>query len=65
MIFRIFLVYFNSFYILLIHFYIVLHENQVTHTDLKPENILFVNSGYEIEYTKKVCFVEVLLNFWG
>ena len=40
--------------------YVVLHENQLTHTDLKPENILFVHSDYDIvpgpkrPYGKKV-----------
>lgn len=29
-------------------FFLVLHDNQLTHTDLKPENILFVNSDYDL-----------------
>lgn len=31
-----------------------LHDNKLTHTDLKPENILFVDSDYDLTYTKKV-----------
>lgn len=31
-----------------------LHDNKLTHTDLKPENILFVDSDFDITYTKKV-----------
>jgi len=30
--------------------YVVLHDNQLTHTDLKPENILFVSSDADIIY---------------
>jgi len=28
--------------------YVVLHDNQLTHTDLKPENILFVSSDADL-----------------
>lgn len=33
--------------------FLVLHENQLTHTDLKPENILFVDSNFEVVYNSK------------
>ena len=43
------------------HKFLVLHDNELTHTDLKPENILFVNSGFDLEMTRKVCCVFVTL----
>ena len=48
--------------------YVVLHENQLTHTDLKPENVLFVHSDYDIvpgpkrPYGKKVYYTLYTLN---
>ena len=33
--------------------YLVMHENELTHTDLKPENILFVDSDYDIVYNSR------------
>lgn len=35
-------------------FFLVLHQNKLTHTDLKPENILFVDSDCDIEYNSRL-----------
>lgn len=45
--------------LIFLNHFLVMHDNDLTHTDLKPENVLFVDSDYEVIYnSRKVCLLD-------